>query len=203
MELPECKSGKYRYDVTSSHMLTFNSGVEIQMIRAQVVGLVCLMGLLINTSAAAQTAVGELQARSGSNVTGIVTLTETTEGLLIEANVQGLSPNSSHGFHIHDGFDCDTPDASSAGPHFNPTDMPHGAANSPHSHAGDLPNLQTTSDGTAVLSTLSQEVSLQANAKNNVLGRTLVVHAGPDDHTSQPAGNSGDRIACAVIVSAQ
>jgi Cu-Zn family superoxide dismutase len=171
------------------------------MIRMMWVGALCCAGLVMQTSANAQTAVGELQARSGSNVTGVVTLTQTDGGLLIQANIQGLTPNASHGFHIHEGTDCDTPDASSAGPHFNPTSMPHGVTNSSHSHAGDLPNLQAGSDGKSVLSVLNQQVSLQSNADNNVLGRTLVVHAAPDDHTSQPAGNSGARVACAVIAS--
>lgn len=173
------------------------------MVKIGLASLICFSSLCVQTIANAQIAIGQMQARSGSNVTGVVTLSETTGGLLIEANIQGLTPGASHGFHIHEGSDCDTPDASSAGPHFNPTGMPHGAPNSHHSHAGDLPNLQATNDGSAVLSTLSKQVSLQAGANNNVLGRTLVVHAEPDDHTSQPAGNAGARIGCAVIVSMQ
>ncbi|UOD51691.1 superoxide dismutase family protein [Orrella daihaiensis] len=147
----------------------------------------------------AQTASTQLEPRSGSSVSGTVKLMQTNDGIQFDAQVEGLKPGSAHGFHVHQGTDCDTADASSAGPHFNPKDMPHGGPNSSHSHAGDLPNLVATQDGRATLITISQQVSLASGAANNVLGRTIVVHADPDDHMTQPAGNAGSRIACGVI----
>lgn len=141
-----------------------------------------------------------LQAKSGSNVSGTVTLRQTDSGLRIKADVSGLTPNTEHGFHIHAVDNCNTPDAASAGPHFNPTDKPHGQAESIHSHAGDLPNLRANDQGVATLTTVSPTVSLNPGQANNVMGRTVVVHADPDDHHSQPAGNAGARVACGVIV---
>jgi len=156
--------------------------------------------LTFTGTVSAQTATAQLQPRSGSNVQGAVTLSQTDRGLRIEAQVDNLTPNAEHGFHVHQGTDCDTPDASSAGGHFNPTDKPHGEPASPHSHAGDLPNLTANSEGTATLSTVSSEISLSKGQSNSVIGRTMIVHALPDDHHSQPAGNAGARVACGVIV---
>lgn len=154
---------------------------------------------LLPQYSSAQTASAQLEPRSGSSVSGTVKLMQTNDGLEFDAQIEGLAPGSAHGFHVHQGTDCDTPDASSAGPHFNPKDMPHGDPNSSHSHAGDLPNLVANQNGQATLVTRSPQVSLDRGAANNVLGRTLVVHADPDDHTTQPAGNAGSRIACGVI----
>jgi len=137
---------------------------------------------------------------SGSNVLGTINLRQTDSGLRIKADVSGLTPNTEHGFHIHAGDNCNTPDAASAGPHFNPTDKPHGEPESIHSHAGDLPNLKANDQGVATLTTVSPTVSLNPGQANNVMGRTFVVHAEPDDHHSQPAGNAGARVACGVIV---
>jgi len=159
--------------------------------------------LTFAATVSAQTATANLQPRSGSTVQGTVTLIQTDQGLQIDAQVENLTPNAEHGFHVHEGTDCDTPDASSAGPHFNPTDKPHGEPASSHSHAGDLPNLTANSDGRATLSTVSSAVSLNEEEKNSVIGRTMIVHALPDDHHSQPAGNAGARVACGVIVQNQ
>ena len=147
----------------------------------------------------AQTASAQLEPRSGSTVTGTVKLTQANEGVKFEVVTKGLSPDGAHGFHVHEGKDCNSPDASSAGGHFNPNGMPHGAPNSPHSHAGDLPNLQANPNGRATLTTVNDQVSLEIDAANNIIGHTLVVHAEPDGHVSQPAGDSGARIACGVI----
>ena len=170
------------------------------MFDLKVLGLILTASLLLLPMySSAQTASAQLEPRSGSSVTGTVKLTQADDGVTFEAVIEGLSPGNAHGFHVHEGTDCDTPDASSAGGHFNPTGMPHGAPNSSHSHAGDLPNLQAHQNGRATLSTINDQVSLERGAANNIVGRTLVIHAEPDDHVSQPAGNSGARIACGVI----
>ena len=181
--------------------LTAVSKTSLLTVRAALVsGALVLTSSLAVAQANSDQAQATLQAKSGSNVSGSVTLNQTDSGLRIKADVSGLTPNTEHGFHIHAGDKCNTPDASSAGPHFNPTDKPHGEPESIHSHAGDLPNLKANDQGVATLTTVSPTVSLISGQANNVMGRTVVVHADPDDHHSQPAGNAGARVACGVIV---
>lgn len=158
-----------------------------------------LGAVVLPSYSGAQTASALLEPRSGSVVSGFVKLTQTNDGVLFEVTVTGLRPGGAHGFHVHQGTDCDSPDASSAGPHFNPKVMPHGYPNSAHSHAGDLPNLVARDNGQVSLLTASQQVSLKNGSPDSIVGRTLVVHAEPDDHTTQPAGNAGVRIACGVV----
>src|SRR5437016_3912546 len=83
-------------------------------------------------------AVAELHPASGSQVSGTVTFTQHGNQVTVVADVQGLPPNTSHGFHIHERGDCSAPDAMSAGGHFNPDSHPHGGPSSPMHHAGDL-----------------------------------------------------------------
>lgn len=167
------------------------------LIAVPVVSLTCCLAMAAPDHG--NTATATLAPKSGSDVTGHASLTQTEQGLRIQAKITGLKPNAKHGFHIHEGTDCNTPDAASAGPHFNPTSQLHGAPESVHSHAGDLPNLRANHAGVASMTTVSQTVSLASGQADNVMGRTLVVHAKPDDHHSQPAGNAGARVACGVI----
>jgi Cu-Zn family superoxide dismutase len=111
--------------------------------------------------------------------------------------VRGLAPGSEHGFHIHDKGDCSAADASSAGGHFNPGAAQHGAGSGVH-HAGDIPNIKADARGVAHVDAKVAGVTLAAGA-TSVAGRSLVVHRDADDYTTQPAGNSGPRVACGVI----
>lgn len=192
-------------EVTYSHFTFITLGVDMRVWHVYRLITTPLLSLTVGMAMAGsgnslETASATLKPTSGSNVLGTINLRQGQSGLCIEAEVRGLTPNTEHGFHIHAGDNCDTPDAASAGPHFNPTDKPHGQPESIHSHAGDLPNLKANDQGVATLTTISPTVSLVAGQANNVLGRTFVVHAEPDDHHSQPAGNSGARVACGVIV---
>jgi Cu-Zn family superoxide dismutase len=134
----------------------------------------------------------KLEPRSGSNVSGTVTFVQMGEKVRVEAVVRGLGPGE-HGFHVHEAGDCSAADASSAKGHFNPGGKTHGE------HAGDMPNLITNAAGEALLMVELTRFSLD-NGPNGILGRSVVVHADPDDYQSQPAGNSGKRIACGSIV---
>lgn len=140
-----------------------------------------------------------LQARSGAQVRGTVRLTPVAEGLRVQADIEGLQPLAEHGFHVHERGDCSAPDASSAGGHFNPHGAPHGQAGAPGQahHAGDMPNLRADGAGRARYETTLAGLSL--DGPSSVWGRSVVVHRDADDYRSQPAGNSGPRIACAVI----
>ncbi len=139
-----------------------------------------------------------IESSSGSQVRGTVSFTPMGDKLLVEAELSGLTPGE-HGFHVHEGGDCSAPDASSARGHFNPAGKMHGH-HQQHAerHAGDLPNLVADASGQARYRT--EVVGLTADAGPlGIIGRSLVVHADADDYRSQPAGNSGRRIACGVI----
>jgi Cu-Zn family superoxide dismutase len=106
-----------------------------------------------------------------------------------------------HGIHFHAVGRCDPPDFMSAGDHFNPTNRQHGQRNPQGPHAGDLPNLTVEANGTATYQATNALVTLGpgANSLLDADGSALVIHADPDDDVTDPAGNSGGRIACAVI----
>lgn len=149
------------------------------------------------TTPAGPMASADLQARSGSAVSGKVTLTELNGRLRVEAQVAGLTPGE-HGFHVHEAGDCSAPDASSAKGHFNPAGKVHGHHAGSERHGGDMPNLVANAAGEARFSGDIEGLGLSGT--NGVVGRSIVIHADPDDYKSQPAGNSGKRIACGTIV---
>lgn len=144
--------------------------------------------------------IARLQATKGSNVTGTVQFFPLADGgVRIQGRVEGLAPNSEHGFHIHEKGDCSSGDGLSAGGHFNPTQQQHGKSDAslPH-HLGDLPSLDANAQGVATFDFVRKDIALNRGS-NGILGRGLIVHNDPDDYTTQPTGNSGARLACAVI----
>lgn len=144
-------------------------------------------------------ATANLSAASGSLASGQLRLMPMGGGVHVTGTIGGLKPNGTHAFHIHEKGDCSAADASSAGGHFNPTGQPHGRASAPRHHAGDSDNLVANADGTATVNAHFSGVALGGSGAANVVGKAVVVHADPDDYTSQPAGNAGSRIACGVI----
>jgi len=129
---------------------------------------------------------------------GKVTFTTLEHGLRVAGEVRGLPPNTEHGFHIHEKGDCGD-NGNASGGHFNPAGGVHGKFAAPGSHAGELPSLMADASGVARFRVDVHALSLTDGAANNVIGRALVVHRDRDDFTTQPAGNSGPRIACAII----
>jgi Cu-Zn family superoxide dismutase len=144
------------------------------------------------------TLIAVLHATEGNDVRGTIRFTKTGNGVKIVADVEGLTPNQKHGFHIHEFGDCSAPDATSAGDHYNPEGHDHGdpAANKER-HAGDLGNLQADANGKAHYEATVDNITL-GGVKNPIVGRSVIVHAKPDDF-GQPTGNAGARIACGVI----
>jgi len=130
---------------------------------------------------------------------GTVAFTALDHGVRVAGEVRGLPPGSEHGFHIHEKGDCST-NAEGAGGHFNPGGNVHGSFGAPGTHAGDLPSLVADASGVARFSAEVHSISLDEGAVNNVIGRAVVVHRDKDDLRSQPAGNAGPRVGCAVIV---
>ena len=138
----------------------------------------------------------ELRPASGSQVKGMALFSQNADGVTIVAGVSGLSPGE-HGMHVHEVGDCSAPDAGSAKGHFNPTGARHGHLLDEH-HAGDLRNLRADAKGNAEYREHVPGLSLDGS-ENNIAGRALIIHADADDYNSQPAGNSGRRVACGVI----
>lgn len=140
-----------------------------------------------------------VESRSGSKSSGNVSFEPTGDGRLkMTLTLQGLTPGD-HGVHIHEKGDCSAADASSAGAHFNPEGMSHGAPGAAQHHAGDLGNVSATANGTASLTVTVSGLSLN-DKKTSVIGKAIIVHEKPDDMTTQPSGNAAGRIACGVIV---
>ncbi len=126
------------------------------------------------------------------DIHGSVSFKQLSSGVLVTAEVYGL-PNSDEkcddkvfGFHIHEGLSCDKDGENTLG-HFNPNKCPH------PKHNGDMPPL-FGNDGYAYLSFFTSRFSVK-----DIIGRTVVIHNSPDDFKSQPAGNSGEKIACGKI----
>lgn len=145
------------------------------------------------------TARAEIRGTTGKTM-GTAVLTEEKEGVKIELKVSGLTPGR-HGFHLHEKGVCEPPDFKSAGGHFNPFGRQHGAMNPKGKHAGDLPNLVAREDGTAEVTAVAEGTTLGKGAGSLLKegGTSIVIHAAPDDEMSDPAGNSGARIACGVV----
>jgi Cu-Zn family superoxide dismutase len=132
----------------------------------------------------------------GSKVAGKVVFTQMRGGVEVNAEITGLTPGE-HGFHVHEFGDCSMADGVCAGAHFNPTGAPHGGPDDAQRHAGDLGNVKADASGKAVYKRVDKMLSL--NGSNSIVGRSIIVHAAPDDLKTQPSGNAGARIGCGVI----
>lgn len=150
----------------------------------------------------APSATAQLAPTNGNTATGLVTFKKIAGGVLVSGYVQGLAPNTEHGFHIHEKGDCSSGDGMSTGGHFNPDGKRHGALNENEHHAGDLQSLKSDVHGVAKFSYESLTLSV-GDSMTDVVGHGLIVHRDPDDFQTQPTGNSGPRIACAAIIKGQ
>jgi Cu-Zn family superoxide dismutase len=140
-----------------------------------------------------------LSPTNGNEAAGVLDLVADNGAVSITGRITGLQPNTEHGFHVHEIGDCSAPDASTAGGHFNPTSQPHGNPATPPHHTGDIPNVTSDAQGAATVNARLEGVTLGDAGMSDIVGKAIVVHAKPDDYKTQPAGGSGDRIACGVI----
>jgi Cu-Zn family superoxide dismutase len=143
------------------------------------------------------TAVANLEPTKGNSARGKVTFTQVGGSVQVTANVSGLKPGAEHGFHVHEKGDCSSGDGMSTGGHFNPEQAPHGPQAAAH-HAGDMPALVSDSYGNANATFTLKGVTV-GSGSTDLVGKGLIVHRDPDDYKTQPTGNAGPRIACAVI----
>lgn len=137
-----------------------------------------------------------LMASSGGAPVGTAAVLEGQGGVTLVVTADGVPPGT-HGVHLHAVGRCDGPDFKSAGPHWNPAGKQHGRDNPLGAHLGDLPNFEVTGLTEASLTFPIGGLSLASLADDD--GTSLVIHAKPDDYRTDPSGNSGDRIACAVL----
>jgi Cu-Zn family superoxide dismutase len=132
---------------------------------------------------------------------GVADLKQTPNGVLIKAEIRGLAPGG-HAFHIHETGECEAGNQfKSAGGHFAPRGKKHGYETTGGPHAGDMPNQFVSQDGLLKLNVVNTNVKL-GSGDGSLLdrdGSALVIHSGTDDYRSQPAGDAGDRVACAVV----
>ena len=148
---------------------------------------------------AANIAVAEMYNSKGEHV-GMATFTDGHDGVKIAVNLYNMPPGT-HALHIHAAGSCEKPDFKSAKGHFNPYEREHGLKNPKGPHAGDLMNIVVGQDGNCTVVAFAPLATLLAG-KNSLLGEggaALMIHGGPDDHVSDPAGDAGPRIACGVI----
>jgi Cu-Zn family superoxide dismutase len=143
-------------------------------------------------------ALADLQPTKGNSAKGTATFTQVGDKVRVHAVVTGLKPGQEHGFHVHEVGDCSSGDGMSTKGHFNPYGKPHAHHSTPERHAGDMPALKADASGRAEL-TVELDVITVAAGPASVVGRGLIVHAQPDDYRTQPTGNAGARLACAVI----
>lgn len=175
-----------------------NITAKTKLISLAALGMLSLTACQSMERGSGQKVNASLESKSGSQATGQVAFVWQGQDILITGKFSGLKPNAEQGFHVHEKADCSAPDATSAGGHFNPEIKSHGMPNSGMSHAGDLPNIKSDAQGNAIYTATLHGFAVN-NGATGILGRSVVVHRDPDDYKSQPAGNSGPRIACGLI----
>ncbi len=160
----------------------------------------CFLAAAFTTARAADptSAVAVLHSTAGSKTTGVVRFEPLPDGRIhVTGTIERLTPHSEQAIHIHEFGDCTSPDATSAGGHYNPEGHMHGLPAQEMRHAGDLGNLKSDADGVAHLD-LTVDLLTINGPKNPIIGHGVIVHAKLDDG-GQPTGNAGARVACGVI----
>ena len=140
-----------------------------------------------------------IEPASESGVTGLATFTQVYNQITLYVEIYNASPGL-HGIHIHEFGDCSAPDATSAGGHWNPTDVAHGKWGEGEFHLGDIGNINVGDDGTGNIELTTDLWEMGTGSDFDIIGRSIIIHADADDFTSQPSGNAGARIGCGTII---
>ena len=149
-------------------------------------------------SGGADEALAELAPKSGSQVTGQAAFFVDEDKVTLSLSLQNLPPGV-HAVHIHEFGDCSAADGSSAGGHWNPMGHNHGKWNQAPFHMGDLGNVTADEYGNGAISITTSLWTIGTGLEDDIVGKSIVVHATADDFVTQPTGNAGGRIACGVI----
>jgi Cu-Zn family superoxide dismutase len=160
------------------------------------IAVAALSGCHMFHSSPKPAATAVVRASNGDSL-GVVSFVDDDGGVEIKGTLRGLTPGV-HGIHLHAVGACDGVAFTSAGPHINPAGTHHGLSNPQGPHAGDLQNITADANGNASVDLDSQKGVSIASLKD-ADGSAIVVHATEDDQRSDPAGNSGARVACGVI----
>ena len=159
-----------------------------------------LLGCKSNSSSKSNVLTINLEPKSNSSVKGTATFSEKNGFVTFEAKISGLKPGL-HAIHIHEKADCSAADAASAGGHWNPTFKKHGKWSDAEHHKGDIGNFTADANGNGRITLKTDEWCIGCGDTNkDVVGKGLIVHANPDDYTTQPTGNAGGRVACSAII---
>jgi Cu-Zn family superoxide dismutase len=142
-----------------------------------------------------------MASKSGSTAQGEVYFSEENGTVKMEAKIIGLKPGT-HAIHLHEKADCSTEDATSAGGHWNPTMQPHGKwGDAAGYHKGDIGNFEVGDDGVGKISMETNEWCIGCGDENkDIIGKSVIVHAGKDDFKTQPTGDAGGRVSCGGII---
>ena len=140
-----------------------------------------------------------IEPRSNSKLSGEAVFTEENGEVTLVATVSGLTEGQ-HAIHIHEKADCSADDGSSAGGHWNPTMEDHGKWGEGEYHRGDIGNFDVDADGNGSITFSTDEWCIGCDdEKRNIVGKSIMIHEGVDDFTSQPSGNAGARVGCGEI----
>jgi len=167
----------------------------LRFLMSLALGLLVLTGTALADCAPIEYAVAVIHPTPGNQVSGVVRFSQDGKRVKVVADLCGLPPNTTHGFHVHEFGDCTAPDATSAGSHYNPAKHPHAGPAVENRHAGDMGNITADASGNAHLDLVLDEMTICCG----ILGRAVIVHKDPDDLKTQPTGNAGARIGCGVI----
>lgn len=157
----------------------------------------------VYSGTAVKTITADLKDGTGANI-GAAQVSQDAKGVVqVTVSGSGLTAGD-HGIHIHATGKCEGPAFTSANAHFNITNHQHGLANAAGPHEGDMPGLVAAANGTYTYTATTDRVSITGGANNlfDADGSALVIHAAKDDQVTDPTGNSGGRVACAVLSSA-
>jgi superoxide dismutase, Cu-Zn family len=142
-------------------------------------------------------AMANLNPSEGNSAKGTVHFQDLSNGLVeVVVDLTGV-PAGVHGFHVHEVPDCGN-NGLNAGAHYNPTSMAHGAPDAQSHHAGDFGNVTADANGEVHTRFTTHSVTVKEGSKS-VVGRSVILHANPDDLVTQPTGNAGGRIACGIV----
>ena len=140
-----------------------------------------------------------IEPRSNSNISGEAVFTEENGEVTMTVNVSGLTEGQ-HAIHLHEKADCSSDDATSAGGHWNPTMEDHGKWGEGEYHRGDIGNFDVDAEGNGSITFTTDQWCIDCeDEQKNIVGKSVMIHEGADDFSSQPSGDAGARVGCGEI----